>query len=125
MAYFIYFREESKYKIDPQFFSEQLRDKWARGRFEDPNQFGIAGLSVSCWIEINGEDELVQLWDFDCISIDNPLTVESTAQFALWCRSIIPARYKLFLAHDSWGEEEIELTTDLMQAALADTLGKQ
>jgi hypothetical protein len=122
MAYFIYFREGSKYKIEPQLFSEKLRGRWARVNFEDPNQFGTAGLSVSGWVEINGEDELVQLWDFDCISIDNPLTVESTAQFALWCRSIIPAEYKLYLAHDSWGEEEIELTTDLTEVALANVL---
>lgn len=123
MAYFFYFREESKYEIDPQFFSEQLRSKWANVRFEDPKQFG-SGLLVSCWVEIDGEDELVQLCNFDCISIDNPLTVESTAQFALCCRSIIPIRHKLFLAHDSWGEEEIELTTGLMEAELADALGK-
>lgn len=120
MPYFIYTEDNSNLLIDVDIFEHQLRERWS--------QVEVDALSLqsdfvmrSWWVTFAEEDLEVTLDKHQTVWIDNCYD-GTLAEFLVWYRNITPTEYQLFVAHDSWGEEQIELTQAITEAQILSAL---
>jgi len=121
MPYFIDSLDTLDFEFDVDEFADQLRARWQSVR-EDT--FDQSGLFAGCWLVDFGSTGHLMITlhkDQKSVSIDDA-DVYSIAQFALWYRKLIPVHYSLYLYHDSWGDELVEISPSNTETEIADAL---
>jgi len=109
MAYIIITEENTDLRIEIETLKQQLITKWGSVKFETriiPNS-----PSVLVWdVDISGETSWGALHD-DQQTIAIDASEEAVAKFAVWYRTIISTKYRLFLYHDQ-AEFEVEISAN-------------
>jgi hypothetical protein len=117
MPYFIYTEDNCDLQIDVDIFEHQLGERWSDVKVDN---FSLQSNFVtrSWWVTFTEENQEVTLdKHYRSVWIDNCYD-QTLAEFLVWYRSVIPIEYRLFVAHDSWGEEQIELTRAITEAQI-------
>jgi hypothetical protein len=100
--------ETSDFMIDTDYFVAALQNRWPNAKIHfitDPQTPSILQWSLVM------DDSSSMLGDFNKQGISFEVSgLSNVADFARWYRTIVPAKYKLFLYKSSLNHEPIELT---------------